>query len=182
MKLRHMGWAILLAAYAVLWGQQQDQKQREPQGQEQQQQQPQREQPQRPTLGPAPEPSLYGPRTSSTTDPRKLVRIRTIFVERIENSLSDKLADGLAKMGRFRVVANRNQAEAVLRGSCFDARRLKTVKSEVFLSDRSTGTSIWQDIVRRPYNPPPLEKAVNDTAALILTHLGDSVKEAERKQ
>src|SRR2546422_459710 len=66
---------------------------------------PQQGQERKPTLGPAPEPSLSGPRTSATMDARKLMRVRTIYVERIDNSLSEKLADGLAKMGRFRVVA-----------------------------------------------------------------------------
>ncbi len=59
---------------------------------------PQQGQERKPTLGPAPEPSLSGPRTSATMDARKLMRVRTIYVERIDNSLSEKLADGLAKM------------------------------------------------------------------------------------
>ena len=33
---------------------------------------------QRPTLGPAPAPSLYGPKTSSTTDANRLVHVRKI--------------------------------------------------------------------------------------------------------
>lgn len=136
---------------------------------------------QKPTLGPAPAPSLAGPRSSTTTDARKLVRIRTIFVERIDNLLSEKLMDGLSKTGRFRVVATRNEADAVLRGTCFDSRRLKSVHSEVYLTDQGSGASIWQDSVRQPFNPPPLEKAVNDSALLILTHLSDSVKEAQRR-
>lgn len=136
---------------------------------------------QKPTLGPPTEPSLYGPRTSTTTDPRKLMRIRTIFVERIDNSLGEKLADGLTKMGRFRVAASRNEADAVLRGTCFDSRRLKTLHSEVFITDRN-GAAVWQDIVYRPLNPPPLTKAVDTTAMTILQHLGDSIRDAERKQ
>ncbi len=133
----------------------------------------------RPTLGPAP--SLSGPRSSSISDARKLVRIRTLYVERIDNRLSELLAEGLAKVGRFRIVANRNEADGVLRGTCFDSRRLKSVHSEVFLTERSSGASVWQDIVRRPYNPPPLEKAVNETALTVVKDLAESVQEAQRK-
>jgi hypothetical protein len=136
--------------------------------------------PQRPTLGPAPAPSLYGPRTSTTTDARKLVRIRTIFVERIDNSLSEKLADGLTKLTRFRVVTNRKEGDAVMRGTCADFRRLKSVHSEVYITDRN-GASVWQDSVRRPFNPPTLDKAVNETVLVILEHLAGSIREADRK-
>ncbi len=109
------------------------------------------------------------------------MRIRNVYVEHIDNLLGEKLSDGLSKTGRFRVVANRNAADAVLRGTCNDMRRLRAVHSEVYLNDRGSGASIWQDIVRHPYNPPPLAKAVDDTAMEILTHLEDSVKEADRK-
>lgn len=135
----------------------------------------------RPTLGPAPAPSLYGPRTSTTTDPRKLMRVHKIYVERMDNSLSEKLVEALGKLSRFRVAASLNEADAVLRGTCFDSRRLKTVRSEVYLNERLSGASIWQDSVRRPYNPPPLDKAVNEIVTLILTHLTESVAEAERR-
>lgn len=179
MKFRIAVLAIALLACATLGGQQREQQgQRDQQKQEQQPQQPQD---QKPTLGAPTEPSLNGPRNSTTTDARRLMRIRTIYVERIDNSLSEKLAEGLTKMGRFRVVARRNEADAVLSGSCSDYRRLKTVKSEVSLNDRG-GASIWQDIVRRSYNPPPLQKVVDGTAAEILQHLGDSIREADRKQ
>lgn len=134
-----------------------------------------------PTLGPSTAPSLSGPRTSSTTDPRKLVAIRMVFIEVIDNALGEKLAEGLVRLGRVRVVAQRSEADAVLRGSCFDSHRLRVVHSEVFLNDRSTGASIWQDNVRVPFNPPPLVKAVDATAAAILHHLSESISEAERR-
>lgn len=136
---------------------------------------------QRPSLGAQPAPSLHGPRSSSTTDPRKLIRVRRIFVERMDNKLSEKLLDGLAKLGRFRVVATREEADAVLRGTCFDSRRLKSVHSEVYLNERTGGASIWQDSIRRPFNPPPLDAAVAETASLIVQHLSASVVEAERR-
>jgi hypothetical protein len=134
---------------------------------------------QKPTLGKQ-EPSLHGPRSATTTDPRRLSRVRAVYVERIDNSLSDRLMEGLSKSGRFRVVADRGEADAVLRGTCSDYRRLKTVRTEVYLND-SGGESIWQDNVRRPYNPPPLKTAVDETADIILAHLVESAMEADRK-
>jgi len=134
-----------------------------------------------PTLGPSTAPSLGRARSSSTTDPRKLLAIRTVFIEAIDNGLSEKLAESLVRLGRFRVAAQRNEADAVLRGSCFDSHRLRAVHSEVFLNDRHSGSSIWQDNVRMPFNPPPLSKAVDATAAAILQHLSESILEAERR-
>lgn len=145
-----------------------------------QEQQHQQQEQKRPTLGPAPAPSLSGPRTSSTTDAHRLVRVRKIYVERIDNALGEKLIEGLAKSHRVRIVANRSEADAVLRGTCFDSRRLKSVRSEVYLNDTS-GASIWQDSVRRPYNPPPLQSAVSESADLIVAHFAESIQEAERK-
>src|SRR5215831_5811931 len=136
------------------------------------------EQQQRPTLGETP--SLGGPRTSTTTDSRKLMRVRSVYIEAIDNSLNEKLAEALSKAGPFRVVAKRNEADAVLRGTCFDSRRLKRLHTEVFLTD-PRGGSIWQDIIREPFNPPPLDKAVTDSASMIVAHLGESLREAQRK-
>lgn len=135
----------------------------------------------RPTLGPSSAPSLSGPRTSTTTDPRKLLRVRSVYIERMDNSLSDKLTEAMARTGRFRLVSTRNEADAVMHGTCFDSRRLKTVHSEVYLSERSSRAPIWQDSVRRPVNPPPLDTAVTETAQIILEHLSASVLEAERR-
>lgn len=170
--MKRGGWCALILVIMSMsaWGQQAPQ-----QEQEQQQQQEQR-----PTLGPAPAPSLRGPHTSTTTDPRKLRRIRTLYVESIDNSLSDRLIEKLAKMGRFRLVTKPTEADATLRGSCLESRRLKRVHSEIFISDRA-GASIWQDSVFRPYNPPALAKAVDETAQVVLDHLGESIQEAEAK-
>ncbi len=133
---------------------------------------------QRPTLGEAP--STGGPRTSTTTDIHKLLRVRSVYIEMIDNSLNEKLAEALSKMGPFRVVAKRSEADAILRGTCFDSRRLKRLHSEVFLTD-PRGGSIWQDVIREPFNPPPLGKAVTDSASVIVAHLGESLREAQRK-
>ena len=168
--------ALLLAL--TLWGQSEQEKRAPDQPPEQSpSDQPP---PKRPTLGPAPAPTLFGPRTSNTIDARKLLRVRKIFVDRIDNSLSEKLMEGLAKTRRFNIVADRKEADAVLRGTCFDQRRLKVVRAEVYLNDLS-GASIWQDSVRRPFNPPALEAAVGESATLILTHLTESLSQAEHK-
>jgi hypothetical protein len=141
-----------------------------PQGQPQQPEE-------RPTLGPRSGPGLEsGPDTSTTTDFRKLVRIHTLYIESIDNSLSDKLIDTIGKWGRFRLVTKAKDADATLRGSCLESRRLKHVHSEVFISDRS-GASIWQDTIYRPFNPPALDQAVSDTATLVEAHLAKAVQE-----
>ena len=50
----------------------------------------------RPTLGPKTGPGLEsGPLTSTTTDIRRLMRIRTLYIESIDNALSDKLVEAL---------------------------------------------------------------------------------------
>jgi hypothetical protein len=136
----------------------------------------------RPTLGPAPAPTLGGggPGTATVNDARKLIRIRTLYVERIDNELSDKLVEELGKSGRFRIVTKARDADATVRGSCLESRRLKMVHSEIFITDRA-GASVWQDNIKRPYRPPTLDKAVSETAALVAGHLEESIREASRK-
>ncbi len=177
MRIKFWVFAIFLVSCAALWGQQDNQQRT--QGDHAEPQQPKQQK--RPTLGPAPGPTLRGLGSSTTNDIRKLARIRTIYVEAIDNFLGDKLTEGLAKMGRFRIATNRNEADAVLRGTCFDSRHLKSVHSEVYLNDRATGASIWQDSIRLHYNPPTLSKAVENTAAEIVAHLGESIQESQRK-
>jgi hemolysin activation/secretion protein len=177
MRVGYLCLALLLIAGLAASQQEQQTQEQPPQQPEQRKQQ---EQPRKPTLGPAPAPSLYGPRTSNTTDARKLMRVRRIYVERIDNSLSEKLVEGFAKTRRFRIVASRNEADAVLRGTCVSLRRMKTVHSEVYLNDMN-GAAVWQDNVRRPYNPPTLEAAVSETVTLIVTHLTESALEAEHR-
>lgn len=160
----------------------QEQQQQEQQQPGQQQQQPEQQQPEeRPTLGPRTgPPSASGPLTSTTTDIRKLLRIHTLYIETMDNSLSDKLVETIGKWGRFRLVTKPKDADATLRGSCLESRRLRHVHSEVFISDRN-GASIWQDNIYRPYNPPTLDQAVSDTATLVEAHLEESVREGERR-
>lgn len=139
------------------------------------------QQSERPTLGPRSGPGVEaGPSTATTTDIRKLLRIRTIYVESIDNSLSDKLVEALGKWGRFRLVTKPKDADATLRGTCLESRHLKHVHSEVYISDRN-GKSVWQDAIYRPYNPPSLDQAVDDTARLVAAHLEQTVQRGERQ-
>jgi len=167
--------AICLLASLAMWAQAgQNPNQSNPQGQPPQQNE-------RPTLGPRPGPGLEsGPLTSTTTDLKRLMRIRTLYIESIDNSLSDKLVEALGKWGRFRLVTKAKDADATLRGSCLESRRLKHVHSEVFISDRN-GASVWQDTIYRPFNPPTLDQAVSDTATWVAAHLAQTVQAAERR-
>lgn len=135
----------------------------------------------RPTLGARTGPTSLdsGPMTASVIDIRKLMRIKTLYIENMDNSLSDKLVLTLGKLGRFRLVTKEKEADAVVRGSCLESRRLKRVHSEVFISDHN-GASVWQDTIYRPYNPPALDQAINDTAELIADHLERTVREAQQ--
>jgi hypothetical protein len=143
---------------------------------------PSQQQEDRPTLGPRNGPGVVsGPDTSTTTDIKKLMRIRTLYIESIDNSLSDKLVESIGKWGRFRLVTKPKEADATLRGSCLESRRLKHVHSEVFISDRNGG-SIWQDNIYRPFNPPALDQAVSDTATLVQQHLELTIREADRRE
>jgi hypothetical protein len=108
------------------------------------------------------------------------MRIRTIYVERMDNALSEKLMLSLGKLGRFRMASKAREADAVMTGSCLESRRLKRLHSEVFITDRGGG-SIWQDDIIRPYNPPSLEQAVNETAEAVAEHLSESINEAGMK-
>ena len=138
------------------------------------------EQEQKPTLGPKPGPGESGPRTATVNDYRKLMRIRTLYIERMDNDLSEKLVASLGKLGRFKMATNAKEADAIVRASCLESRRLKRVHTEVSITDRGGG-SIWQDIVLRPYNPPSLAQAVNETAQMIAEHLGESINQAGLK-
>jgi len=137
------------------------------------------EQEQKPTLGPAP-PGTRGPRTATVNDYRRLMRIRSIYIEKMDNALSEKLVLSLGKLGRFRIASKPKEADAIMTGSCLESRRLKRLHSEVFIADRGGG-SVWQDSVYRPYNPPSLEQAVNETAQVVAEHLGESFSEAATK-
>lgn len=179
MKRAGLCMAICVLAGASIWAQTGQKGQQPPADEPAPQEQPPPEQ--RPTLGPAPAPSLdSGPRTATTNDFRKLLRIHTLYIERIDNALSDRLVEAIAKSGRFRIVTKAKEADGTVRGSCLESRRLKRVHSEVFISD-SSGASVWQDTVYRPFNPPTLDQAVGNTATLVAEHLEESIREAGRK-
>lgn len=130
-----------------------------------------------PTLGPS-QPSLEGPGHMRTTDPRMLVKMRKVYIEWIDNNLNEKLADDIAHVRWVKVVDKKDEADAVVRGSCFSLRRLKRLHAEVYINDRVTGKPIWQDVIRVPYNPPGLPKAVAQAASEILAHLNQSIHAA----
>ena len=125
-------------------------------------------------------PSLAGPHSASTHDARQLGRVRTVFIEPIDNGLAEKLAEEIGHKGPFQIVADRRQADAVLSGTCFDSARLKTLHSEVYLTGRD-GQSIWQDIIHQRYKPPPLTDAVENTAEVAVADLNASVRETQQK-
>jgi len=186
-RLVHVSLALLLLAVSPLLGQQDQQQPQEPQQQPQQEQpspqappslrKPGEEKP--PTLGgPSTTPSLAGPHSANTNNPRRLLQVHTIFIEPMDNGLADKLVEAIGSKGPFRIAANQRDADALLRGTCFDSARLKTVHSEVFLTGRS-GEAIWQDIIRQPYKPPPLTQAVETTAQVVAEDLKLSLREAQ---
>jgi hypothetical protein len=135
---------------------------------------------QAPTLGPS-RPSLEGPGNARTANPRMLVKMRKVYIERIDHNLNVKLEDDLAHVSWLKVVENEDQADAIVRGTCFDLRRLKRLHAEIYISDRVTGKSIWQDVIRVPYRPPDLTKAVDQAASEILAHLNESVRGAAKR-
>ena len=143
-------------------------------------QKPEGEPEQKPTLGAQPAPGLRGPRTATVNDSRKLLRIRSLYIEKMDNTLSEKLVLSLGKLGRFKIASTPKEADAIMTGSCLESRRLKRLHSEVFIADRGGG-SVWQDNLYRPYNPPSLEQAVNETAQMVAEHLGESFSEAGMK-
>jgi hypothetical protein len=108
------------------------------------------------------------------------MRIRSLYVGKMDNALSEKLVLTLGKLGRFKIVSGPKEADAIMTGSCLESRRLKRLHSEVFIADRGGG-SVWQDNLYRPYNPPSLEQAVSETAQIVAEHLGESLNEAGMK-
>jgi hypothetical protein len=135
---------------------------------------------QAPTLGPS-RPSLEGPGHTRTANPRMLVKMRKVYIQRIDHNLNVKLTDDLSKVSWLKVVKNEDEADAIVRGTCFDLRRLKRLHAEIYISDRVSGKSIWQDVIRVPYNPPDLMKAVDHAATEIVAHLNQSVRAAAKR-
>jgi len=106
------------------------------------------------------------------------MKMRAVYIQRIDHDLSGKLADDLAHVSWLRVVKDREKADAIVRGTCFTLKNLKRLHTEVYINDRITGKSIWQDVVRVPYSPPSLPKAVNHAATEVLADLNHSIRAA----
>ena len=135
---------------------------------------------QAPTLGPS-RPSLGEPGSTRTANPRMLLKMRKVYIERIDHDLNGKLQDDMAHVSWLKVVNSEDDADAIIRGTCFDLRRLKRLHAEIYITDRVSGKSIWQDVVRVPYGPPELTKAVDQAASEILDHLNESVRTASKR-
>lgn len=138
---------------------------------------------QRPTLGPSgPEgPSLRGPRSFRTNNPDRLLKMRSIYIQRISHKLNEILTKDLSHSHWVKVVNKPSEADAIVRGTCFTLRNLKRLHTEVYISDRVSGASIWQDVVSVPYDPPTLSKSVDDTAAKVLSDLNQSIRAASHR-
>ncbi|HUY12258.1 MAG TPA: hypothetical protein VMX16_01340 [Terriglobia bacterium] len=134
---------------------------------------------QRPSLGSA-APSLNGPTNATIIDAHQLIMVHRVYIEFMDNHLNLKLDQALAKQGPFQVASSRDEADAILRGTCFDSPHLKDVHSEVFLTTKA-GKAIWQDVIRRPYNPPALSQVVAQTANMVVMQLRESVEVARRR-
>ncbi len=50
------------------------------------------------------------------------MRIRTLFVERMDNDLNESLVASLGKLGRYKMASNAKEADAIVRGSCLESR------------------------------------------------------------
>jgi hypothetical protein len=136
---------------------------------------------QKPTLGPS-QPSLGDPGSLQTANPGILLRMRKIYIQRIDNNLNEQLTDDLAHVSWIKVVDKPDEADAIVRGTCFSLHSLKRLHAEVYINDRVSGKSIWQDIVRVPYGPPAMPKAVDEAAAEILAHLKQRIRDAANPQ
>jgi len=170
---------FIFTAMSIARPSQSESKQEESQSQESRQESSSKPAPKRPSLGPAPPPSLSeAPKTANTLNPRKLIRVKKIYVERMDNNLHEKLMAALTATKRFEIVSDLGEADAVLRGTCLDMRRLSTLRSEVYLNEVH-GAAIWQDNVRRPINPPAIKAAVEEAAQKIATDLAESLTHAE---
>lgn len=135
---------------------------------------------QAPTLGPS-GPSLGESGNTRTTNPGLLLKMRKVYIERIDHNLNDKLGDDMAHISWLKVVSSEDDADAIIRGTCFDLPHLKRMHAEIYITDRVSGKSIWQDAVRVPFGPPDLSKAVDQAASEILAHLNASVRTAAKR-
>lgn len=135
---------------------------------------------QAPTLGPS-QPSLRGPTSFRTANARRLMKMRRVYIQRMDHKLNEKLADDIAHVSWLKVVDKLGEADAIVRGTCFSLRRLKRLHAEVYISDRITGKAIWQDVIRVPYDAAAPQKAVDRAASDILEHLNESMHAAARR-
>ncbi len=137
----------------------------------------------RPSLltGRAKSPPLLSGRSSHMLgSSKKMKKVRRIYIAPMENRLNFKLAEAFLHWGRFEIVATEKEADAVIVGTCFAARRLKTVKSDIYIRTRRTREPLWHGNLRLPYNPPKVEKVVGKIGSLMVDHLRLSMQDSKR--
>lgn len=125
-------------------------------------------------------PSLTGKSSFLLVSSRKMSRVRRIYIAPMENNLDSRLTEAFARWGRFDIVGSEKEADAIVMGTCFAARRLKMVKSDIFFRARRTREPLWQDSLRLPYNPPTVNKVVSEMAVSLVDHLRTSMQNAKR--
>ena len=98
----------------------------------------------------------------------------------MDNNLNLKLAEQFSGWKRFGLMATEKQADAVIRGTCFAARRLKMVKSEIYIRESRSGAPVWQDSMSLAYNPLSLNQVVGQIAVLLVDHFRHTVQTKSR--
>ncbi|MEE8256590.1 MAG: hypothetical protein V3R60_01765 [Acidobacteriota bacterium] len=125
-------------------------------------------------------PSLTGKSSYLLASSRKMRSVRRLYIAPMENKLDFKLTEAFVRWGRFEIVGSEKEADAVVKGTCFAARRLKMVKSDIYIRARRTREPLWQDNLRLPYNPPTVEKVVGEMATSMVAHLRASMQNSKR--
>lgn len=129
---------------------------------------------------PNPSPSLTGRSSSMFGSTKKMKKVRRIYIAPMENRLNLKLAEAFLHWGRFEIVTTEKEADAVIVGTCFAARRLKTVKSDIYIRTRRTREPLWQGNLRLSYNPPTVEQVVGKIASSMVDHLRLSMQDSKQ--
>ncbi|MEE8176597.1 MAG: hypothetical protein V3T65_01220, partial [Acidobacteriota bacterium] len=69
-------------------------------------------------------PSLTGKSSYLLVSSRKMRSVRRLYIAPMENKLDFKLTEAFVRWGRFEIVGSEKEADAVVKGTCFAARRL----------------------------------------------------------
>ena len=126
-------------------------------------------------------PSLTGESSHLLVSAKRLKSVRKVYIAPIDHRLKHRLEEQLTESGLFQVVEVERKADAVIKGTCFAARRLKKVKAEIYMRDRRSGMPMWQDSLRLSYNPPPVAEVVDEIAILMVKHLRTTLQRSAEK-